>query len=210
MPCDLIRDKLICVKEWQYHRLKRTMWLPCLKDENYFRCRVCHSISNVPKTPELADDGDWISWIKNYNFGGSKNDLNVKNVPRYSRKSNPFFLLQSSSIILLHLSFNIHQFHKIIFFFLNLLSEVIWHEVFLTHFIFPGNVNLFLIRVLLVCFLWTRKISFGYYPWREKYNIPSQHWIILKHRVDLDGISTLFDLLYAIKTYQANIIEYDM
>ena len=78
LPCDLIRDELICVKEWQYHRLKRTMWLPCLKDENYFRCRVCHSISNVPKTPELADDGDWISWIKNYNFGGSKNDLNVK------------------------------------------------------------------------------------------------------------------------------------
>lgn len=113
MPCDLIRDKLICVKEWQYHRLKRTMWLPCLKDENYFRCRVCHSISNVPKTPELADDGDWISWIKNYNFGGSKNDLNVK-MCQDIRENLTLFLLQSSSIILLHLSFNIHQFHKII------------------------------------------------------------------------------------------------
>lgn len=130
-------------------------------------------------------------------------------MPRYSRTSNPFFCF--NQVLLFCFIFpSIFISSTKYYPFLNLLSEVIWHEVFLTHFIFPGNVNLFLIRVLLVCFLWTRKISFGYYPWREKYNIPSQHWIILKHRVDLDGISTLFDLLYAIKTYQANIIEYDM
>lgn len=113
MPCDLIRDKLICVKEWQYHRLKRTMWLPCLKDENYFRCRVCHSISNVPKTPELADDGDWISWIKNYNFGGSKNDLNVK-MCQDIRENLTLFFASIKFYYSASSSFNIHQFHKII------------------------------------------------------------------------------------------------